>query len=195
MSGNTLFFDTETTGLYPSDMKKTLPSKKTWKKWRTECKLIQLGYEIRDSENNVIVKECHIIQPVGFTIPDRVTAIHGITTDGAISDGKNVRDVLNEFFNNIHTHNVNTVVAHNMFFDEGVILAELYACGLDNLIKNWSCLKKNCTMRIGSGSGKWLTLSELYIKLFGDIPSGSKLHDASTDVTLCADIWWKLNNK
>jgi DNA polymerase-3 subunit epsilon len=84
-----LAFDTETTGIpewkLPSDDPK-------------QPHLVSLAFVVRDTETNQTLNEQHwIVRPDGWTIPDEVAAIHGITTEYAEEQGVPLEDVLTIF--------------------------------------------------------------------------------------------------
>ena len=181
-----LVIDTETTGL-PKSWKASVTNLNNWPR------LVQIAW-IQYDKSGTILKTCdYLVKPDGFTIPKAASIIHGITTEKAISDGRSVIDVLNEF--ELDANDSNWIIAHNMSFDEMVIGAELLRRGKKNLLANKS---KICTKAVstdycaipGPRGYKWPTLSELYLSLFGtDIPEG---HDALVDAKICAKCFFEL---
>lgn len=225
-----LAFDTETTGLPPR--KTAAPD--NYFEWST-CRLVQLAWEIRGDgcgggggggghgegegegeggDGRSIAKACYIIRPDGFTIPEDVVRIHGISTERALAEGVPLLEVLAEFADDMSRYGVDTAVAHNMAFDDSVLLAELYRAAasaasaasasasetcdvtIKDLIDVWTTRKKRCTMRMGArldgANGKWPKLHVLYEQLCGPLPDDTRLHNADTDARLCADIYEKL---
>jgi len=63
-----LFFDTETTGL-PDD---TYPPNDD----RHWPRMVQLGWLLFDEHGNELKRECHILKPDDYTIPDNVVNHH-----------------------------------------------------------------------------------------------------------------------
>ena len=84
-----LAFDTETTGIpewkLPSDDPK-------------QPHLVSLAFVMYDTEDGSTLNEQHwIVRPDGWTIPEEVTAIHGITTEYAEEQGVPLEDILTIF--------------------------------------------------------------------------------------------------
>jgi len=110
-----LFFDTETTGL-PRNWKAPVTDLDNWPR------MIQLAYLFSAGNGNKISGGDFIIKPVGFTIPAEAERIHGISTDRANKEGKDLQVVLQDFQAVISQ--AKYLVAHNMSFDEKIIGAE-----------------------------------------------------------------------
>lgn len=110
-----LFFDTETTGL-PRNWKAPVTDTTNWPR------MIQLAWIQYDNNGSLVASGNHIIRPGGFTIPADVARIHGITTERALSTGEPIKSVLNLFQSKILASN--TLVAHNMSFDEKIVGAD-----------------------------------------------------------------------
>ena len=221
-------FDTETTGLPPR--KTAAPD--NYSEW-SNCRLVQLAWEIRDGGRGggeggrgdggggegdgvctcdvgdgggggrSIAKACYIIRPDGFTIPEEVVRIHGISTERALAEGVPLLEVIAKFADDMSRYGVDTAVAHNMAFDDSVLLAELYRAAasetcdmIKDFIEVWTTRKKRCTMRMGArldgANGKWPKLHVLYEQLCGPLPDDTRLHNADTDAHLCANIYEKL---
>ena len=181
-----LFFDTETAGL-PRKYKAPVSDLNNWPR------LVQLAYLLYDADGNLLSKGDHIIKPEGFTISKSAYKIHGITTQRAMEEGVLLDSVLTDFEELVKE--VDTLVAHNMAFDEKIVGAELLRSGRTNVV---SKKVKICTMqgtvdfcRIEGYYGyKWPKLSELHYKLFG---SGfDEAHNAAADIEAVARCFWEL---
>ena len=181
-----LFFDTETTGL-PKNWKAPVSDLSNWPR------LVQLAYLYFDSEGNELSAGDFIIKPEGFTIPAEVSSIHGISTERALRDGKDLRNVLQDF--NKLIFEAKTLVAHNMSFDEKIVGAEFLRIGMPDPLP---AKKKICTMLSsttfcaipGPYGPKWPKLSELHYKLF---KSGiEEAHNAAIDINATAKCFWEL---
>jgi DNA polymerase-3 subunit epsilon len=181
-----LFFDTETTGL-PLNWKAPVTDVNNWPR------LVQLAYLQFDTQGNQSNQGNFIIKPEGYSIPAGASSVHGITTERAIKDGHSLSQVLNQFGSLIKESN--TIVAHNMSFDEKIIGAELIRLGLPNILdrKNKICTMHSTTnfCRIDGPYGyKWPKLSELHFKLFGE--DFQDAHDAFVDINITAKCFWEL---
>ena len=189
-----LFFDTETTGT-PRNYKAPVTDSCNWPR------LVQLAWIIADKNGNVVKKKSVIIKPNGFNIPLDASAIHGITTERAIREGKPLKEVLDEFITDLSF--ASQVVGHNIEFDQHVVGAELYRLNMDYSALMYK--KSTCTMKSSVnfcaipnpysyyGGYKWPSLSELYRKLFGR--SFDNAHDALADITATKDCYYELKRK
>lgn len=181
-----LFFDTETTGL-PRNWKAPVTDLNNWPR------LVQLAYLFYDKNGNKISEGNHIIKPNGFTIPADVSRIHGISTEKANQEGKDLIIVLQEFQSLINE--AEYLVAHNISFDEKIVGAEF----LRNKMKDSVAAKRKiCTMQSttdfcalsGPYGYKWPKLSELHYKLFNT--GFEEAHNAAVDIYATAKCFWEL---
>ena len=174
-----LFFDTETTGI-PVNYKAPASDYDNWPR------LVQVAWLLADEEGSEIECAQYLIKPQGFTIPDEVTQIHGITTAMALQEGVDLNTVLAAMTPMIEKASV--LVAHNMEFDEKVLSAEFLRAGYANVVET---KERICTMKAataycqlpGPCGYKWPNLQELHTKLFGEGFEGA--HDALVDVRAC----------
>jgi DNA polymerase-3 subunit epsilon len=181
-----LFFDTETTGL-PRDWKAPVTNLSNWPR------LVQIAWLLYDKNGNLTLGKDYIIKPEGFLIPDEVTKMHGISTEKALREGINLKNVLTEFQTDMNA--AEFLVAHNMSFDEKIVGAELIRSGLVNNIplKKRICTKESTTnyCKIDGPYGyKWPKLSELHYKLFSC--DFEEQHNAAVDITVTAKCFWEL---
>jgi len=181
-----LFFDTETTGL-PKNWKAPISDLDNWPR------MIQLAYLLYDSEGNKMAGGDFIIKPVGFTIPDEAARIHGISTDRAEREGKDLMTVLSEF--QAAVDQATYLVAHNMSFDEKIVGAEFLRNKLQNRLQ---AKRRICTMQSstnycalpGPYGYKWPKLEELHHKLFQK--GFDEAHNAAADVSAMTKCFWEL---
>ncbi len=181
-----LFFDTETTGL-PKNWKAPVTDLDNWPR------LVQLAYFFFDAGGNKVSGGDFIIKPAGFTIPAEAARIHGITTERAEKEGKDLRAVLNDFQDAVGR--AEYLVAHNMSFDEKIIGAEFLR---NKMPDSLPAKTKICTMQSSTGfcalpgpyGYKWPKLTELYFKLFQTGFEGE--HDAAADVAATIKCFWEL---
>lgn len=184
-----LFFDTETTGL-PRSWQAPVTALDNWPR------LVQLAYLAFDAGGALLASADHIIKPQGFTIPADASRIHGITTERALKEGKELGVVLREF--NALLHRSKCLVAHNMSFDEKIMGAELLRNGLPDIP---AAKPRICTMHgtteycalPGPRGYKWPKLAELHRKLFG--ADFTEAHNAASDVAATAKCFWELKQQ
>lgn len=181
-----LIFDTETTGLAPYAQRgKGLEHPKNIEAWR-DCRVVQIAWMICDSCGGVKKERDYIIKPKYFMIPDEAAKIHGITQQKAKAEGVALVTVLEELLADLKTCDL--LVAHNIQFDLGVVLSEIYRAGLEGDVLEK--IPKYCTMLAGCKENeKWPKLSELYVRYFNKLPE-VELHRALNDVELCRAIFF-----
>jgi DNA polymerase III subunit epsilon len=183
-----LFFDTETTGR-PLNYKAPVTDSRNWPR------MVQLAWVQTDNEGNILQEGNHIIKPVGYTIPNDVVKIHGITTDFALENGEDLATVLTQFEAQIQANKL--IVAHNIEFDDSIIRAEYHRFSMPTVLPQ---KKQFCTMKSkniinycalsGPYGFKWPSLSELHKKLFKE--DFGNAHNALNDVKATAKCYWKL---
>lgn len=155
--------------------------------------MVQLAYIQYDQQGNKIIQGNFIIKPEGFSIPTESSNIHGITTQRALKEGKDLKESL-ILFNEL-VEKSSTLVAHNISFDEKILGAEFLR---QNMGQPLEYKRKFCTMnstkdfcQIPTPYGfKKPKLSELYQKLFNSDLLNA--HDAYIDVEATAKCFWKL---
>lgn len=181
-----LIVDVETTGLPP----RNIPPWKTdmWSK----CRMVQIAWEVWC--NDVLESaSVFVIKPDGYTIPDESARIHGITTTMARKHGVSIDVVWDELSHALC--NVDTIVAHNISFDDAVIQSELSRYKQYKLCTKWNNISKYCTMKMATMPGKkWPKLIELYKECFGREPDGT-MHTADADVRACAEIYFHMKKE
>lgn len=171
-----LFFDTETTGL-PKSWHAPASDLANWPR------LVQLAWILADKEGNELARHESIIKPVGFIIPAKVSEVHGVTTERALTEGIDLDAALDMFVWALKESSA--LVAHNIRFDEKIMGAELIRQGFNHQLLN---MNKICTMAEstnycqipGAYGYKWPRLSELHQKLFGH--DFKNAHNALADV-------------
>jgi DNA polymerase III epsilon subunit-like protein len=189
--GRIIVLDTETTG-FPSRRYQPASSYHFW----NSCRLVQIAWQLHDDDDGgaLVSRTELVVKPDGFSIPN--AHIHGITVEFANEHGVPISAVV-EALRAALTADVSAIVAHNVEFDNGVVLAEMYRLGGDaaaDVISRWRSIPQHCTMRMAmtTPTDKWLKLSELYARLFPDEPPPSRLHRADVDVELCAKCYFAL---
>lgn len=198
-------FDTETDGL-PKNMR-NVPNVSNYQDWPA---IVQLGYLLYDTDaKKVVLSRNHIIRVPH--ISEESTRIHGVTTAISQEEGFPLKWVLNAFLENMKLADI--VVAHNMEFDQKVVVASLYSIMVDepgdsfwvNAIGSMMYSNKlYCTMQESielckleaftktekKPYKKFPSLLELCRHLFNDEPKG--LHNAMNDVIVCFRCFYKM---
>ena len=187
-----LIFDSETTGI-PRNKTAPLTDFDNWPR------LVQLAWQLHSNSGKLLSRGNHIIRPDGFDIPFRAAQVHGITTERALQEGKELEDILKIFAEDLATAEL--IIGHNIEFDINIIGAELLRKSLstDTLLsrKKFDTSTETiafCALPGGPGGRfKMPRLNELHQKLFGADISGA--HDAAYDVEATARIFFKLIDK
>ncbi len=184
-----LIFDTETTGL-PKNYDAPLSDADNWPR------LVQIAWQLHDNTGKLINAKNLIVKPNGFVIPFNTVMIHGVTTEIALAEGKDLAEVLAEFTADLEKNLL--AVAHNAPFDLSVIGAEYLRLGQENHLEKVKIYdtQKETTDFVAIPSGKTGTrfkfpkLSELYFKLFNE--NFEDAHDAAYDVKATARAFFGL---
>src|SRR3989304_4432483 len=183
-----LIFDTETTGL-PKNYNAPLTDSDNWPR------LVQLAWERHDGTGKLIEAQNFIIKPEGFEIPYSAEKVHGISTEKALADGKDLEFVLKEFTKAIEGSSC--IIGHNIEFDNSIIGAEFLRKNIENRLFQTThvCTKEEstdfCALPGGRGGKfKWPNLTELHHKLFQE--NFEEAHNASADVAATARCFLEL---
>lgn len=192
MPGNIWIIDTETTGLPP---RREVPSAErvaagAW----DECRMVQIAWRLYAASGETTLRESlsSIVRPSGFEIPEGATKIHGISTERARVDGKDIAEVVGLIEGLLG--DVELVVAHNVDFDVAIVAAELYRAGRADMADTLLRKPTFCTMKRGTPQGeRWQRLGTMYERVFQRPASAEgKLHDANTDVELCSQLYFAM---
>ncbi len=172
-----LIFDTETTGL-PKKFKAPLTDFDNWPR------MVQLAWQCHDIEGKLLFAKNHVITPDGYTIPEDVIAVHGISNEIAKEKGVPLKEALLDFVEDMK--NAKFIIGHNVEFDINIVGCELLRCEMEEVITSAPslCTKDEsteyCGLRNKSGTIKPPTLTELHIKLFN--APFPEAHNAAADV-------------
>jgi DNA polymerase-3 subunit alpha len=183
-----LIFDTETTGL-PKSYKAPLTDFDNWPR------LVQLAWQVHDKNGALVDVKNYIVKPEGFEVPYQAEKVHGISTERALSEGKDLAWVLEEF--NKSLAKTQFVVGHNVEFDNNILGAEYLRKQLQSPLLDIEAVDtKNegtdyCALPGGRGGKfKWPNLAELHHKLFNE--GFDEAHNASADVAATARCFLEL---
>ncbi|MDO4879648.1 MAG: DNA polymerase III subunit alpha [Capnocytophaga sp.] len=184
-----LVFDTETTGL-PRNYKAPVSDSENWPR------AVQIAWQLHDEWGKIIEHKDYLITPDNYTIPYDAERIHGISTDLAQEQGKDIHFVFEEFKNVMSR--AQYIVGQNIDFDINIMGAEFYRYGIENDLTKLPVLD-TCTeitaelCKIPGGRGgrfKLPTLTELHQFLFG-VPF-AEAHNATADVEATARCFFEL---
>ena len=194
-----LFYDTETTGL---------PDFKAPSDAEHQPHLVQFAAILVDPATRIERAAIDmIVAPIGWTIPDEVAAIHGITTDLAKRVGVDERIAVDLFADLRGVADIE--VAHNLPFDRRIMrIAMLRHLGMtrEEIESDENDVRRVCTMRLaapilnlpptdkmvaaGFTKPKAPKLSECIHYFFGETLDGA--HNALNDVRACARIYFHM---
>jgi len=194
---NIIVFDCETTGL---------PLYKEPSEDPGQPHIVELAALLFDEDTGELVDQLHaIVRPDGWIIPDDVAAIHGITTERAMDEGRPEADVLAEFLE-LHSRCA-LRVAHNEAFDQRILRIGIKRFGdgkpgwmgysqehKDTIADAFKALPAYCTMKADAKARgvKWPKLVEAYKHHTGK-DLGEDAHSALFDARACAEVYFAMN--
>ena len=172
-----LVFDCETTGI-------------------KNARLVQLAWQLHDAKGQLLAHGSDIVRPEGFEIPLAAEQIHGISTERALREGVDAKQVLEQFA--LIARQAQHVVGHNIVYDLQIMETEQRIHGLSKCLEGLSVrdtMKEEepiafVAIPTPSGAHKWPKLNELYEKVFGK--AMPKAHDAAFDVAATAAAFFEL---
>ena len=180
-------FDTETSGLPAKRMPKYTDDDAY-----STCRVVSIAWTVVGADFKVLRKGYFLVKPMDFVIPPEATAIHGITNQEAYASGYAIADVVAAMRADLLA--CKCLVAHNISFDFGVVLYELYRIRERGLINHMFGCEQLCTMRLGKERlrlKKMPRLGELYAALFdGRVLEGA--HNAAVDTDCCVECFCAL---
>lgn len=195
----TLVFDTETTGFANFSAPREITAMQPY--------IVQLAAILYD-DRKPVAQMSVIIQPVVefgvvVDIPEKVSAIHGITNEIAAAVGIPIIPAI-QMFGHLACAS-DRIVAHNITFDRIMVEVEyrrwLEARGKDQRTPSWADKPHLCTMRTATpicqlqsarGGYKWPKLIEAHQHFLGEGFDGA--HDALADVQACARVPWAIED-
>ncbi len=193
-----LWYDTETTGLPLFDQPSEDPR---------QPHIVQFGAILVDMDTREELETLDaIIRPDGWTVPDDVAAIHGITTERALAEGLPAADVIGQFMAMWASPFGQVVRAgFNEGFDARLVRIALFRHVDEATADRWKaglaidlmkCVTPMCRLpatekMIRAGRGKQFKspkLSEAYEHFFGEKLEGA--HSALVDARAALRIHW-----
>lgn len=180
-----LFLDTETTG-FPSDEVGPLDP--------TQARICQIGAILQDANQRVVGEINFLIAREGWSIPDRLVEIHGITNDMCDRFGVPLRLAMTSFA--YLAAQAQLVVIHNVPFDTRMLKMASAQLGLEKspldgkeTFCTMEAMTPICQLPKSRGSGfKWPKLVEAYYHCFKQELDCA--HDAMADVRGCKEVYW-----
>lgn len=127
--------DTETTGL----TRLSFANKLNYKQWP---RMVQVAWALVE-DGAMTERHCLLVRPDDHTIPANATQLHGITQQEATEKGQPIREVLQRLHKDFAR--CESIIAHNINFDLGVIQSEAIRAGIDLTIPP----KRVCTVHKG----------------------------------------------
>lgn len=190
-----LFFDTETTGL---------PDFKAPSESAHQPHIVQLAALLVDMDTRETIQSMDvIIRPDGWTIPNEVAAVHGITTEHAIDVGIPESLAISMF---MELWAGRTRVAHNQQFDARIVRIALMRFQGEDSADVWKSGPAECTatmatpicqlpptakmVRAGFNKFKTPNLGEAYRHFTGNELVNA--HSAMADVLACRDVYFAI---
>lgn len=193
-----LFYDTETTGLplwhQPSDD----PG---------QPHLVQIGAALVHLPTRQIVDMLDVIvKPDGWTIPDEVAAIHGITTERALAEGIPEPEAVGQLI--ALWNRAQGRIGHNESFDRRMVRIALKRYVSAEVADQWKDAPFNCTCFVADGIMKMAgtakmkaagftktkkpKLTEAHLFFTGRPLEGA--HDALNDVHGCIAVYFAIQD-
>lgn len=176
-----LFFDTETNGFPP------------------KARMTQLAFMLVREDGQVVYSYESLIKPDGWEVPKEQFFIdNNMSTERCQEHGVPVFNALRELQDNLKKANYK--VAHNINFDNQIILKEMKLAGITHQLFQYK--KGFCTMSTTTnfcklpgkyGNYKWPKLIELHDILFGE--EFDEAHDAMADVKAMVRCFFELKNR
>jgi len=211
-----LVFDVETTGLLPRGKRNNEPTP-----INEYPHIIQLSFAIYDYSQKKIVQQYDSYVDIddSIEISETITELTGITREICKTKGRPIVEILEKFYEAYMFCQI--LVAHNMDFDEKMILIEIERnrpyimdhkphCFMtfNSMYEKVHGIERFCTMKNGidvcnilveskfpgrSPRKKWPKLIELHSKLFGE-KSVNGLHNSMIDVLVCLSCYLKMRH-
>ncbi|SDD85513.1 DNA polymerase III subunit alpha [Riemerella columbipharyngis] len=183
-----LIFDTETTGV-PINSNAPVSDSENWPR------MVQISWQLHNEEGNLIENQDYIIKPEGYDIPYNAVRIHGITTEMANKEGRDLAEVLAEFSEVLKKTKV--CVGHNINFDYNIVGAEFYRKNISDTLAEIPVVDTMVTgtdycKLSGGKNGRYKSpkLGELYEKLFGT--TFDEAHNSAADVNATAQAFFEM---
>lgn len=194
-----LFYDSETTNLPLWNLPSEHPD---------QPHIVQLAACLVDLDKRETISSIDvIIEPDGWTIPDEVSAIHGITTEFALAHGVSESTAVGMFMS--LWERAQRRIAHNESFDARILRIALMRHEDVETADRWKAGHAECTQILSTpilklpptakmiaarrNHHKSANLGEAYEFFTGKKLDGA--HRAIVDVTACMDVWFAIQDR
>ena len=180
---NYIAFDFETSGL-PKGRRVSKVTPENLKNFDS-CRAVSLSAARFSSRGRLIKTFDAIIKPTDFTIGEDSTAIHGITHERALKEGRPFTEVFWDFMDFIGPR-TKTLVAHNAQFDMSFLQSEMIRNGIPlTQLDDWVV---RCTLEMYRE--RFLSpikLTNLYKDIFGE--AFDNAHNSLADSIACGKVY------
>lgn len=195
-----IFYDFETSGLPLFDQPSDDPG---------QPHIVQVGAQLVNLDTRVVVQSLDVIvRPNGWSIPDEVSAIHGITTEMAMDLGVS-EELAAEMLLELWKPSAPRLrIGHNEPFDARIMRIALKRFFDDPTADGWKAGSAQCTQKLstpilklpptekmraaGRGHYKSANLREAYEFFTGQKLTGA--HNAMVDVDGCKTVYFAIQD-
>jgi DNA polymerase-3 subunit epsilon len=145
-------------------------------------RLVEVGFKKQTEFGFDDIQESYLIKPRDFQIEQEAEEIHGISNEKANTSGYDIEWVLSKLL--IECSKANLIIGYNIDFDINILNNEFKLNGFNYQIPHniTYCVMKNYHKNFQKKDEKWLKLSELYFRMFGEYMENK--HRALDDVLI-----------
>jgi DNA polymerase III epsilon subunit-like protein len=190
---NAIVVDTETTGFPTSRTPNPLNSDHFVK-----CRMLSVSWCVVDCVTGAVVKDAQTLVCIpGETWVHGAEHIHGLSEAFVRANGVSLLETMHTILTDIRTHNVDTLVAHNVTFDANVLINSAHRCTDDDDdffaffgLTELQNLKQVCTSKLwGKGNNYYNTISlkDAVAKHLGE--NQLSAHQALQDMEYCKRLY------
>lgn len=172
--------------------------------------VVQVGAQLVNMDTRIVVQSLDVIvRPVGWTIPDEVAQVHGITTEMAMDLGVPEEAAIEMLLELWKPEMPRLRIGHNEQFDARIMRIALKRFFGDELADKWKAGAAMCTQRLatpimklpptekmkaaGRNGHKSANLREAYEFFTGKPLTGA--HNAMVDVDGCKAVFFAIQDR
>lgn len=121
------------------------------------CHIVRLGWAISGSNAPTVTKE-RLVKPECYIISEKAEQHHGISNKVATQQGRDIRDVMEEFMDDMMTLYARgwRVVIHHIELDAGIISQELIRADMNNSKTEWESIARRGVCTMCPVLGRWV---------------------------------------